>query len=202
MFNTKGILRRNASFTNIEPSKKAPYVISHNQFNNGSKSLPLEPKDKYFTPEINTAARLGSQLISLQNLDINSQSHDLTPRSKAIVTQKALKKLNFVSSKIAYDRLPPLNVNDTLIKTQQEKQRSKVKKENSTIDVEPNLEDYLRSSEMLQYKLEIIEDDDDEYVAPKSFIEDHHRNLYEVYQEYFDPMALPKSSINFVVKKN
>lgn len=84
--NSKGILRKNLSYTNNDASNKTPYVISHNKFNNGSK--PLEKQNKYFTPEINTAAALGKKWISLQNLDVNTQSLDLTPRSKTIVTQK------------------------------------------------------------------------------------------------------------------
>lgn len=93
--------------------------------------------------------------------------------------------MNFASTKSAYDRLPAMNVNDIQIKTYQDKQKSKVKKEQTTMDIEPNLEDYLRPSEVLEYKVE-LDDDDDENVPPKKYSEEVFRNLHEMYEEYFD----------------
>lgn len=111
-------------------------------------------------------------------------------KGKISFSLQALKKLNFVSTKIAYDRLPALNVNDNLFKTQV-KTRPTVKKELSTVDSEPNLANYLKPSGILQYNLELsVSDEDDESKMPRhNFPEDHFHELYEIYQRYFDPLG-------------
>lgn len=93
MMNTRGILRKDPAYAiDFGKSCKKAHVINHNQLNEND-SLSVRLNDKYSKPAMNTASNTGIKLISLMNSDV-SRSNDLTPRSKAIVTQKVSKKDN------------------------------------------------------------------------------------------------------------
>ncbi|EDW11830.1 uncharacterized protein LOC6576397 [Drosophila mojavensis] len=116
------------------------------------QKAPIVPQEtapnKFAVPQFNTMVRTQVEVNSVRNMRVDLQL-DLTPRTKASIAPKVVKKLNFPSTQTVFKDLIPINVNDSLREVERPR-TTKPRDSNKYSMAEPVLTDYLEKIEYVQ----------------------------------------------------